>query len=205
MSRQNLHIEDYVKVSYCYSPDDYLAKAEVGMINVFYMPKSLLVNFLECLRLRYSIPWISIFFDEIQEVAPQNAPGREYFFVDKFAKEVGQLAKASISFYCASQWYGQVSSAVRAHMQYWVFMPMAIKPHGRNFRVFQKHLMNLKLGTCCVEGLEGFVDVSFKKYEPYRIFKVKMKPLYEDGEELEEEADLNFAATRYAYQRMPKV
>jgi|YelNatPaOPRAMG01_1025707.scaffolds.fasta_scaffold04944_17 hypothetical protein len=188
-----VNIEDYVKVAYCYSPEDYLKEAEKGTVNVFHMPKDLLADFLQCLNQRYSTDWVSVFFDEIQEVAPENAQGKEWHFVRRLGEQVGQLAKRWVSFYCASQSYTQVSYFIKTHMQYWVFMPKALKPSSRNFRVYQRHIDSLSLGWCCIEGKEGFADVPFSMIKPYAILTVKEEPLKVGEHEYEEEAALNLA------------
>lgn len=190
----SVNIEDYVKVCYCYSPEDYLRKAEKGKVNVFYMPTPMLADFLQCLNHRYSLDWVSVFVDEIQEIAPENAQGREWHFVKRLGDQVGQLAKRWVSFYCACQCSSQVSYFIKDHMQYWVFMPKALKPRSKNFRVFQRHIDRLQLGECCIEGREGFVDVAFDMVKPYAILTVIEQPLTAKSMgEVFEEAALNFA------------
>ena len=140
-----------LKYIYASDPEEFYRYSEPHKLNVFYMDEDKFVGFLKYLNLRADIQWISIFYDEIEKLAPSNVEADMWRRNKRLADELADTRKNYISFYATAHDLSDVDYRVTRKMIYKVYLQDARIPRDSRIR-FKMLSHKLHLGEAIIEG-----------------------------------------------------
>ncbi len=152
------------------SPSEMLDACDSDYVNVIYIytegpkgPIDFATKWLDLLRALEEQPhgWVSLLFDEVEDLAPANPKGTLWSLVEEIAQTVKEFRKNWVSFYAATQNYFDVDYRLRGKMQFRMYLKGAVAPPRS--RVWQRAIDSLSLGEGWLEGgkYEFFVFAEF--------------------------------------------
>lgn len=152
-----------LKYEYCEDLEDFYRYAETHMLNIFYMELGRFIDFLHFLNNRHDINWISIFYDELQDLAEPNAPGELWLRNKKLADQLANTRKNYINFYATTHSLSSVDYRVVRKIKYRVYLKNAKIPRDSIIRnkLLTRNPKYCSIGKAIIEGSE-FRMVEFK-------------------------------------------
>lgn len=168
-----------IKVRYCYEPRDMLLKAEHGKINFFFhYDKQFFVDFCDVLIKKWDDRWVSIFYDEAQQLMPFNMSGEEYDLIvrDFIEGKIASFRSNKISFIAACHDYAlNLHWSYRSKVQYYVLLTGATPPrHVRlKYKAFERD------GIAWITDSCSFGYYRFPKYTPLGDFTLNIYDIFE--------------------------
>ncbi|RLF09342.1 MAG: hypothetical protein DRJ98_08280 [Thermoprotei archaeon] len=144
------------------TPQAVLDACHPDYVNVLYIhatdPLDFTARWLEVFKLLRYKPhgWVSLFFDEIEDLAPANAQGELWNLNKEIARMVKEFRKNLTSLYAATQNHFDLDFRVKGKFQFKIYLAGAIVPDKS--RVWQKAVDALPKGWGWVEGT---------KFEPF--------------------------------------
>ena len=157
--------QNHEELFYCLEP---------GKINVVYAPNDFWLDLLCWLPHRPSREWTSVFFDEIEDIAPSYVAGDEWKLVEDLAKSIKEYRKTLVSMYAATQQPVDVDYCVKYKLrQIRIYLKGAIVD-GKE-RLTQEAVDNLELGRgyLCTGG--NFSDFTIPPW-PYKPLPLNIQP-----------------------------
>ena len=128
-----------------------LEHLELEALNIVYMPLEMWKEFISKLhKLWNRDAWLTIIFDEVEELCPPYAQGQDWRINESIAEAIKEYRKCWISFYCATQQPSDVDYRLRNKMMFRIYLKGAKKMSFERFR--QELIDNLKLGEAVVAG-----------------------------------------------------
>lgn len=160
-------------------PNEIFDACDNRCVNVIYIyaeaPVDFTAKWLELLKVLEEQPhgWVSLFFDEVEDLVPGNAKGTLWSLVEEVARTVKEFRKNWVSFYGASQHYFDIDYRFRGKMQFRMYLPGAKAPPRA--RVWQKAIDSLSLGEGWLEGskYEFFVFDEFPHGPELKVLNYK--------------------------------
>ena len=151
-SYNDLPPEDVVeKVSYVNSPEDIYKKLRKGYLNTVYLLDIYeWLDVFDVLLHRKNVDWISILFDEIEDLFPLNPSGEVWRLVEKGAQQIKEFRKNNISLYAATQKISDVDYRILNKINYFVYLRGA--KVAKNSIVSQKRVNFLRHGQGIIES-----------------------------------------------------
>jgi len=140
----------------CSDINEVLGALGPDRVNVVYLwapdPVSFTKSWLDLFEALVSRPhgWVSIFFDELEDLAPSSSVGELWAQVERAARIIKEFRKRLISFYAASQVYSDVDYRVFRKFQWQAYLRGARVPRGS--RLWQKAVDALKTGWLWLVG-----------------------------------------------------
>jgi len=147
---------------------------EPGKINVIYMDEEFWFDFLCWLPRRPSREWVSVLFDEIEDIAPAYVAGDAWRLVEDLARALKEYRKTLVSMYAATQQPQDVDYRVKYKLrQIRIYLKGALVD-GRE-RLTQAAVDNLEIGRgyLCTGG--NFVDFTIPDF-PQKPLPLNIQP-----------------------------
>lgn len=170
-----------VKVNHISNFDALLRDAELGKLNVLYMPfdtqsvseRSYWIAFADFLikriPFRYPSGYVSLFIDEFEDVVPFQEIGTAKEVKD-FVNRMKEFRKVLVSLYCATQQYFDLDYRAIGKFQYRIYL------HGskirRQERFYQETIDSLPIGAGILTG-GFFAKFVFGNYPTRKIVVVR--------------------------------
>jgi len=139
---------------------------EINRLNVVFMPIDMWKEFVSTLhKLWDRNAWLTLIFDEVEELCPPYAQGEDWRINERIAEAVKEYRKCWISFYCATQQPSDVDYRLRNKMMLRVYLKGAKKMSIERFR--QELIDNLEPGWAVVAG-SFFEKFQYNELRPAR-------------------------------------
>jgi len=104
--------------------------------------------------------WVSVFFDELEDLVPSGPTGELWALVERAARIIKEFRKRLVSFYAASQVYSDIDYRVFRKFQWQAYLKGARVPRGS--RLWQKAVDALKTGWLWLVGEGEYTSYPFE-------------------------------------------
>lgn len=167
------------KVSYIRTIGDIYRKLKKGYLNVLYLLDIYeWLDLFDYLLKRRSVDWVSILFDELEDLFPLNPSGEIWKLVERGAQQIKEFRKNYISLYAATQKISDIDYRILSKINYYIYLRGA--KVAKNSIVSQKRVNFLEPG-------QGIIESSFfEQFEFENIIRPRKRAKIFFGSEAKE-------------------
>ena len=172
---QELLGQFFDRLSFYTSIESIYSKVKKNYLNaVYFLDIYDWLDFFKLLLLRKDVNWISIFFDEVEDIFPMNPSGEAWTKCEKGSKLIKEFRKNYISLYMASQQPSKIDYRILFNVQFDIYLKGAKVRKGS---IVDPELVKtgLKKGEAVIEG-DNYEIFTFEKIDkPRYALKISLR------------------------------